>query len=311
MAISSSQLRRDLTQFAIRSAIAATARLPIEHQRRTVRSLMAAAGEIPALRRRVRTNMSMALGPDVPPHAERLYFKRVGWFLANALAVFHHGARAGAAFDEIRSDESIGVLDAAVAEGRGVVIVSPHWCAHELIAAQINRRHPMTLLVRRASSTQGMERKLKWYKALGAEIVLRPNHASTIKDAVIYLNVLKRGKVLAITPDLLAEAPHGLETEVFGRCARLHGGAFAIAIAARAPMIRPHVTWQPDSSLLVSWDRAPELPADCDRATANRVALENWLVWFEQKLRRNPENWLFWLDKRWSRFLRATPRDRK
>jgi hypothetical protein len=90
MAISSSQLRRDLTQFAIRSAIAATARLPIEHQRRTVRSLMAAAGEIPALRRRVRTNMSMALGPDVPPHAERLYFKRVGWFLANALSVFHH-----------------------------------------------------------------------------------------------------------------------------------------------------------------------------------------------------------------------------
>jgi lauroyl/myristoyl acyltransferase len=275
MAISSSQLRRDLTQFAIRSAIAATARLPIEHQRRTVRSLMAAAGEIPALRRRVRTNMSMALGPDVPPHAERLYFKRVGWFLANALSVFHHGARAGAAFDEIKSDESIGVLDAAVAEGRGAVIVSPHWCAHELIAAQINRRHPMTLLVRRASSTQGMERKLKWYKALGAEIVLRPNHASTIKDAVIYLNVLKRGKVLAITPDLLAEAPHGLETQVFGRCARLHGGAFAIAIAARAPMIRPHVAWQPDSSLLVSWDRAPELPADCDRGTANRVALEN------------------------------------
>ena len=161
---------------------------------------MAVAGEIPALRRRVRTNMSMALGPDVPPHAERLYFNRVGWFLANALSVFHHGAKAWAAFDEIRSDESIGVLDAAVAEGRGAVIVSPHWCGHELIGAQINRRYPMTFLVRRASSTQGMERKLKWHKALGAEIVLRPNHASTVKDAVIYLNVLKRGKVLAITP---------------------------------------------------------------------------------------------------------------
>ena len=156
-----------------------------------------------------------------------------------------------------------------------------------------------------------MERKLKWYKALGAEIVLRPNHASTVKDAVIYLNVLKRGRVLAITPDLLAEAPYGIETQVFGRRARLHGGAFAIAIAARAPMIRPHGTWQPDSSLVVSWDRAPEPPTDCDRTTANRLALENWLVWFEQKLRRNPENWLFWLDKRWTRFLRATSGDRK
>jgi hypothetical protein len=100
MTISSSQLRRDFTQLAIRSAIAATARLPIEHQRRTVRSLIAFAGEIPALRRKVRRNMSMALGADVPPHAERLYFSRVGWFLANALAVFHHGAKASAVFDE-------------------------------------------------------------------------------------------------------------------------------------------------------------------------------------------------------------------
>jgi len=45
----------------------------------------------------------------------------------------------------------------------------------------------MALLVRRASSTQGMARKLKWYGALGAEIVLRPNHASTVKDAAAYL----------------------------------------------------------------------------------------------------------------------------
>jgi hypothetical protein len=65
-----------------------------------VHSLIAFAGEIPALRRRVRRNMSMALGADVPPHAERLYFSRVGWFLANALAVFHHGAKASAVFDE-------------------------------------------------------------------------------------------------------------------------------------------------------------------------------------------------------------------
>lgn len=142
----------------------------------------------------------MALGADVPPHAERLYFSRVGWFLGNALAVFHHGAKASAVFDEIKLDDSIGVLDAAVAEGRGAVIVSPHWCGHELVAAKVNRRHPMALLVRRASSTQGMARKLKWYGALGAEIVLRPNHASTVKDAAAYLSVLKRGKVLAITP---------------------------------------------------------------------------------------------------------------
>jgi lauroyl/myristoyl acyltransferase len=256
------------------------------------------------LRRRVRTNMLMALGDDVPPDAEILYFRRLGWFLASALAVFHHGTKASAVFDEIKFDQSIAVLDAAVAEGRGAVIISPHWCGHELVAAEVNRRHRITLLVRQASSSERMARKLKWYGALGVEIVLRPRHTSTVRDAVAYLNVLRRGGVLAIIPDLLVEAPQGVETQVFGRQASVHGGAFAIAIAAGAPMILPYFRWQPDSTLLVSCERAPEPPTGCERATANRLALENWWTWFEQKLRSNPENWLFWLDKSWSRFLR-------
>lgn len=306
MDFSLSHLRSDLTQRAIRSAIAATAQVSIDHQRRTIRSLTRLLGEIPILRRRVRTNMLLALGDDVPPDAEILYFRRLGWFLASALAVFHHGTKASAVFDEIKfDDQSIAVLDAAVAEGRGVVIISPHWCGHELVAAEVNRRYPMTLLVRQASSSERMARKLKWYGALGAEIVLRPKHSSTVKDAVAYLDVLRRGRVLAITPDLLAEAPQGIETQVFGRQASVHGGAFAIAIAARAPMILPYFRWQPDSTVLVSCERAPEPPTGCERATANRLALENWWTWFEQKLRSNPENWLFWLDKSWSRFLRS------
>jgi hypothetical protein len=65
--------------------------------------------------------MLLALGDDVPPDAEILYFRRLGWFLASALAVFHHGTKASAVFDEIKFDQSIAVLDAAVAEGRGAV----------------------------------------------------------------------------------------------------------------------------------------------------------------------------------------------
>ena len=59
------------------------------------------------LRRRVRQNMLLALGDDVPPDAEILYFRRLGWFLASALAVFHHGTKASAVFDEIKFDQSI------------------------------------------------------------------------------------------------------------------------------------------------------------------------------------------------------------
>jgi lauroyl/myristoyl acyltransferase len=304
MTVSSLQLRRQFTELAVSSAIAATARLSIERQRQTIQSLMTLAGEIPLLRRRVHTNMSLALGPDVPPHAHRLYFERVGWFLANALSVFHHGVDASQVLNEIGLGASIAVLDDAVAEGRGVVVVSPHWCGHELVAAQVNRRHPVALLVRQAANAERMARKLKWYDALGVEIVLR-HRASSLKGAVTYLNVLKRGKVLALTPDLLTEAPQGIETQIFGRRARLYGGAFTLAIASGAPMIRVYFRWQHDSGVVAEWERVPDPPAGCDRTAVTRAALQSWCDWFEQELRRNPENWLFWLDKRWSRFLRA------
>jgi lauroyl/myristoyl acyltransferase len=301
------QLRQAATQMAIRQAIWVTAKLPIDGQRRTVRSLVALAG-ISLLRWKVCENMRLALGRHVPNQAADLYFRHLGWFLSSSLATFHHGVAATPVLDEVSFDGSVRLLDEAVAEGRGVVITPPHWSGHELMAAIINRRHPMTLLIRDGSTSERTAQKLKWYNALGAEIVVRPSRVSTIKDAVAYLSVLKRGKVLAITPDLLAGPAHGIETRIFGRPARLHGGAFAIAIAARAPMLRPFPRWQSDSSVVISWERVPVTLESCDRDAAIRAGLQDWCRWLEEKLRANPENWLFWLDKRWSRFLRTTPR---
>jgi lauroyl/myristoyl acyltransferase len=270
--------------------------------------LVALAGSIPMLRWKVREKMCLALGNDVPAHAESLYFRHLGWYLSSSLSTFHYGVAATAVPEEIKFDESVRLLDDAVAEGRGVVLTSPHWSGHELVAAIINRRHPMVMLVRQAPTSERATRKLKWYNALGAETVLRPSGASRIEDAVAYLRILKRGKLLAVTPDLLAAPGQGVETCIFGRPARLHGGAFALAILARAPMIRVSGRWQPDSTAMVMFDRAPLTFDASDRDAAIRAGVQDWCRWFEEKLRANPENWLFWLDKRWSHFLRTTPR---
>lgn len=304
MAASLKRLRRAATQLAIRQAIATTQVLPIGAQRSIVRSLVALAGCIPMLRRKLRENMRLALGHDVTAQTETLYFRHLGWFLSSALTTFHHGIAATPVPQQVKFDESVRLLDEAVAEGRGVVLTAPHWSGHELVAAIIHRRHPMTMLVRAAPTAERTARKLKWYNALGAEIVMRPNRAS-FKDAVVYLDVLKQGKLLAITPDLLTDSGQGIETCIFGRPATLHGGAFVIAIAARAPMIRLFFRWQADSSVVVVFDRAPLTFGALDRNAAVRAGVQDWCRWFEEKLQANPENWLFWLDKRWSRFLRA------
>jgi lauroyl/myristoyl acyltransferase len=96
----------------------------------------------------------------------------------------------------------------------------------------------------------------------------------------------------------------GVAVQIFGRPARLHGGAFAIAMAARSPMLRSYFSWQSDTRVIVRWANVA-MPRDTgDRDAAIRTAVQDWCLWFEDKLRANPENWLFWLDKRWSRFLR-------
>ena len=308
MAESLRQLRQAATQLAIRRTISATAGLPIGLQGSIVRSLVAFAGGIPMLRWKVGQNMRLALGPDVPAQAASLYFHHLGWFQSNSLATFHYGIGATSVPREVKLDESVRLLDDAVAEGRGVVLTFPHWSGHELLAAIINRRHPMAILARQAPTPERATRKLKWYNALGVETVLRPNGVSTIKDAVAYLKVLTRGKLLAITPDLLAGPGQGVETCIFGRPARLHGGAFALAISTRAPMIRFSGRWQPDSSVVLMFDRAPLALDGRDRDAAIRAGVQDWCHWFEEKLRMNPENWQFWLDKRWSRFLRSVPR---
>jgi lauroyl/myristoyl acyltransferase len=301
------QLRRAATQLAIRQAIAATAVLPVGLQRLAVRSLIAVAGGTPMLRRRVRENMRLALGHDPPARAESLYFSHLGWLLSSSLATFHRGVASTPVPDEIAFDDSMSVFDDAIAEGRGAILTSAHWTGHELVAAMINRRHPLTMLVRQAPTAERTDRKLKWYSALGTEIVLRPSRASTIKDAAAYLHVLKRGKALAITPDLLAGPGTGVETRMFGRRAQLPGGAFALALAAKAPMLRLSFRWQAPSRVVCMFDRAPLAYAGSDRDAAIRAGVADWCCWFEGKLRENPDHWLFWLDKRWSRFLRAAP----
>jgi lauroyl/myristoyl acyltransferase len=308
MAAFLTDVRRTISELAVRQTIAATGLLSPESQRRTGRSLVSIAAAMPMLRARALANMRLALGDDVPPEASQLYFRRIAWWLSNSLAVFHRGINASPVAEELIFDDTFVVVDEAMARGRGAIVTSPHWCGHELATALINRKHPITLVVRQGATAEKVARNLKWYSALGVEVVVRPRGASAIKDAATYLKVLKQNRILAITPDLLTGQDAGVEVNIFGRNGRIFSGAFAFASMARAPLLRPFPRWQSDSRIILSWTSV-DLPLDDrNRAAIIAGAAQDWCRWFESKLRSNPQDWLFWLDKRWSRFLRATPR---
>ena len=165
----------------------------------------------------------------------------------------------------------------------------------------------VVMLVRPATPAERAACKAKWYSALGVEVLLRPEQAWTVKDAVRCLKVFKSGKILAITPDLLADPGQGVEVTIFRRRARLYSGAFALGITAGVPMIRLSFIWHSRHSVTARFERTPELAIDhANRDAAVQAYAQDWCSWFEGKLKEHPENWLFWLDKRWSRLLLTT-----
>ena len=277
------QFRRNATQFTIRPAIAASATLPIGLQRLIVSSLIALAGSIPMLRWRFERTCVWRWATMYLPKQSGIFSPR------RVVSVQRTGNlplrdRGNACSQEVQFDESVRVLDEAVAEGRGVVLASPIGRAMRLWPRSSAGDTRWSCLCGKLRHPERASRKLKWYNSLGEETVLRPIRASTIKDAAAYLKVLKSGKLLAITPDILADPEQGVETRIFGRPARLHGGAFALAISARAPLIRASSPMAiRTSSVLVMFDRAlPPLDAS-DRDAAFAPAVHEWCRWFEEE----------------------------
>jgi lauroyl/myristoyl acyltransferase len=302
-----SELRRTVTHVALRLALRTSAWLPANARRRTIHTLTELSGTVPTVRRRVRENMCLAFGTSLPARPEIAYFRRLAWYASRAIETFHLDRRTSSILEEIEFDHSISVVVDALAKRRGAILAVPHWIGHELSAYHINRLSPMTMIVRQSQRPAQMALKLKWYANLGPEIVWSTG-TSRIKNAASYLRVLKKGQLLAISPDLLAGLERGVEVQIFGRVAQLHAGAFVLADVAQAPILRMHPIWLSDSHVVISWDCAPEPPPGLTRQEAIQFAAQDWCCWFEDKLKAHPENWLFWLDKRWSRFLRTVER---
>jgi hypothetical protein len=72
------------------------------------------------LQARALANMRLAFGSDAPLEAAQLYFRRIAWWLSNALAVFHHGVDASPVAEDLTFDSTFAVVDEAMALGRGV-----------------------------------------------------------------------------------------------------------------------------------------------------------------------------------------------
>jgi lauroyl/myristoyl acyltransferase len=189
------------------------------------------------------------------------------------------------------------------------VLAAPHLACHEIAAAYAHRRHPLVALIRESKSAEHDAIKRRWYEALGMETVHRARNTSPLADVVAMLRVLRAGRVLAVTPDVLVSDDRGVRVRMFGHEASLAPGIVVLAQRARAPLVTGLLEWEehgPERGRLCARFTEPlELPPESSREQLLQEGMQRWCGQVEGYLRSRPENWLFWLDKRWTRVLRG------
>lgn len=266
---------------------------------------------MPFLRNQLIYNLRAA-GMDSSDATVKAYFQRLGLWAGYSLGIY------GVGFDQsfapqrfFHDPDTLHNLDAAVAKGKGVVLVSPHLFGHEIAAATMHRRHSFTALVRESKDANWGKIKDRWYgDALGLETVKRPRKSSAAGDIAAMLRALRAGKVLGITPDVLTNRTSGMPVRLFNRTVHLSPGMILLAMRSGAPLITASGQWEIDPArpgqerARLCFSEPLEMSRNGDREAALREGLQRWCDGFEERLRKAPAEWLFWLDKSWTKILR-------
>ncbi len=303
----SEPVRRSLRARLLPPLIAAVEHLPLPMVSAMRPATALALSLVPGWRDRVRRGMGAALGPEnVPRGAVDRYFRRLADLTAYGTAVIRSGARRGGFAGEwaIRPDARDRVR-AALARGKGALLVSPHFVGHEVMAGVLGQDFPITFLVRESPDAEYEAIKQRWYASLGVQTVYRPGgkgRARGLGEMAAALGVLKQNRILGITPDLVRSAGSGTCVRLFGRETWLPAGAFYLAVRTDAVFLGATYHWEAGRYDL-RLDPPLTLDPALDRDAAVACVAQLWADQFEARVREHPEMWQFWLDKRWSRHL--------
>jgi len=305
------EFRRWVTAQAKSAGLAAAPRLSPRMVDRLERMLARWGPHAPVLARQVALNMRMA---GVGGRAEvDEHFRQLARHLSNSLRIFRAGFAPQVVADmarrDVAIDGSIELLKSALTAGRGAVIIPPHVCNFVLTVVRLNQEIPLSVYLRWSKDPRKRALKEAWCKAAGLDAILEPANASDPSArAAACVEILRSGRALVMTPDIVQRAGSGAATQLFGRVVDLPTGPASIAMLAEAPLfpvfgsvkdgIHTIVVKEPHS--VVSRSRAQG-----GRSAAVREAMQAWGDHFAAFLRQDPAAWFLWGDSRWTRFFQG------
>lgn len=195
-------------------------------------------------------------------------------------------------------------LDAAMAAGKGAVMVMPHCHATVIMVRALARRYPVLMLIRPAENPTRREVQRAYYDGLACDLQdVRSTDDATVARAVI--KALRAGKLVIGVTDRIRLAPpedspwqkekDNLRVTAFGQPVGVAGWPVRFAQKCGAPVLPALVTLRPDEMVLHIYE--PVRDDDMLRGA------QNWMSALETGLRAHPCDWLFVFDKHWARIL--------
>lgn len=211
--------------------------------------------------------------------------------------------------DRIRLDESIEVLERALRQGKGVVVMTMHIANVPFMLARLNQRVPITVLARHSKEPERQRAKEQWWRTTTiGHVALSQQSGGRIK---LMADELGKGRVLAISPDMVRKRGDGTPVRFFDREVYLPSGAAVLAVKTGAPLVL--MTPKPAGKNKCLTFHGPfEGNAKPGADGWEKAAVLERQQWFadglESTLREHPSLWFFWGDKRWTRVFHDDPR---
>lgn len=184
-------------------------------------------------------------------------------------------------------------LDAALAKGRGVILITAHFGNWEVFARKIVLLGYPVNVIARDSDDPGMTGIGNAIRQGGGYHVLPRDDA-----ALPAMRCLKKNQLLGILPD--QNTWHGIFVDFFGRPVATATGPAVFSLRSGAPVCCGFSRRESDGRFKAVIYPPLEVPATGDEEADIRNLTEAFTNVIEEEIRQYPSQWL-WVHDRWKR----------
>ena len=187
-------------------------------------------------------------------------------------------------------------LKAALAEGKGVIMLTLHLGNGDLAVAELSRvGYPMHLISKEFTT--------KWLNDLwfGMRERLGTRFIGARRSSFDILKALKKNEIVIFVLDQFMGPPLGVRTQFFGKETGTAMGCAIMAERTGAPVVTTYTYRRPDGSPVIVFEKAIPYLDNGPREENIATMTQKYTDKIESIVRLHPDQWM-WIHRRWKEF---------